>query len=136
MMLPAILVVAIVQSASLAVTTVAQGANSGVSDARAVAVASRADWDALWKSHAGLQTAPPVNFSQELVAAVFLGTRPTGGFSVEILRARREGAALVIEYAERVPAASDLVTQVLTSPFHIVKLPRFDGPIHFRKTSK
>ena len=45
----------------------------------------------------------------------------------------REAAALVIEYRERVPAASDIVTQALTSAFHIVKLPRFDGSIRFRK---
>jgi hypothetical protein len=133
MTLIAILVVAIAQSAAPPVTTVAQGAYSGISDASEVVVRSPAEWNALWKAHAGLQPIPAVDFSQELVAAVFLGTRPSGGFGVEILGTRREAAALVIEYRERVPAASDIVTQALTSPFHIVKLPRFDGSIRFRK---
>lgn len=133
MTLIAILVVAIAQIAAPPVATVAQGAYSGISDASEVVARSRVEWDALWKAHAGLQPIPAVDFSQEFIAAVFLGTRPSGGFGAEILGTRREAAALVIEYRERVPAASDIVTQALTSPFHIVKVPRFDGPIRFRK---
>jgi len=133
MMLIAILVMAIAQSAAPPVATVAQGAYSGISDASEVVVRSQAEWDALWKAHAGLKPTPAVDFSQEFIAAVFLGTRPSGGFGAEILGTRRDAAALVIEYRERVPAASDIVTQALTSPFHIVKVPRFDGPIRFRK---
>src|SRR5262245_60604732 len=124
MMLIAILVVAIAQSAPSPVATVAQGGYSGISDASEVVVRSPAEWDALWKAHAGLKPIPSVDFSQDFIAAVFLGTRPSGGFSVEVLGTRRDAAALVIEYRERAPAASDIVTQALTSPFHIVKVPR------------
>ena len=133
MMLIAILAVAFAQIATPSVMTVAQGAYSGISDASEVVVRSRAEWDALWKAHAGLQPIPAVDFSQEFIAAVFLGTRPSGGFGAEILGTRREAASLVIEYRERMPAASDVVTQALTSPFHIVRVPRFEGPIRFRK---
>jgi hypothetical protein len=133
MMLIAILAVAVAQSATPPVMTVAQGAYSGISDASEVVVRSRAEWDALWKAHAGLQPVPAADFSKEFIAAVFLGTRRSGGFSAEIIGTRREEAALVIEYRERVPAASDIVTQALTSPFHIVRVARFDGPVRFRK---
>jgi protease stability complex PrcB-like protein len=133
MLLIALLVVAIAQTAAPPVTTVAQGANSGISEASEVVVRSRVEWDALWKAHAGLQPIPAVDFSQELIAAVFLGTRRSGGFGAEIVGTRLETAALVIEYRERMPAAGDIVTQALTSPFHIVRAPRFDGPVRFRK---
>jgi hypothetical protein len=132
MMLFAILAVAGSQGAT-PVTNVAQGLNSGIDDTRAVVVRSQAEWDALWKSHAGVQPAPSVDFARELVAAVFLGTRPTAGFTAEITGYRRDGSALIVEYVERGPAADGLVAQVLTSPFHIVKLPRFDGPVRFQK---
>lgn len=132
MTLLAILAVAGAQGTT-PVTSVAQGPNSGIDDTRAVVVRSQADWDTLWKSHAGVQPAPSVDFSRELVAAVFLGTRPTAGFSVEIAGYRREGSALVIDYVERVPGAGGFTAQVLTSPFHIVKLPRSDGPVRFQK---
>ncbi len=115
-----------------AVPTVAQGPSSGVEEPRQVVVRSPAEWDTLWKAHAGPQTAPAVDFSTSMVAAVFLGTRPSGGFRAEIVGVRRENDALVVEYVERRPAADAIVTQVLTSPFHIVTLPRFGGPIRFR----
>ena len=116
------------------VPTVAQGPSSGVEEPRQVVVRSRAEWDTLWKSHAGPQTAPAVDFSTSMVAAVFLGTRPTGGYRVEIVGARREDDALVVEYVERPPASDALVAQVLTSPFHMVRLPLFNGPIRFRRS--
>jgi hypothetical protein len=132
MLLFAILAVAMAQSATPA-PTVAQGTNSGIEDPVEVVVRSQAEWDRLWKSHGGAQSAPPVDFSKELVAGVFLGTRSSAGFSVEIAGYRRDGSALVIDYVERVPAAGAIVAQVLTSPYHIVRLPRFDGPVRFRR---
>jgi hypothetical protein len=40
---------------------------------------------------------------------------------------------LVIEYVERRPDPGGIVAQFLTSPFHIVKLPRHTGPVQFQK---
>jgi len=134
-MIALILAVIMAQAQTTAVATVAQGSSSGAADPREVVVRSPAEWAALWKAHAGPQTAPVVDFSTNLVAAVFLGTRPTAGFRVDIVGARREADVLVIEYVERAPGADNIVAQVLTSPFHIVTLPRYDGPIRFRKTA-
>jgi hypothetical protein len=134
-MIALLLALLVAQAQTPAITTVAQGPASGATDFREVVVRSPAEWAALWKSHAGLQTAPVIDFSANVVAAVFLGTRPTGGFRVEITGTRREAAALVVDYAERAPGANDLVTQVLTAPFHIVSIPRHDGPIRFRKAA-
>jgi hypothetical protein len=89
----------------------------------------------LWKEHGVTQPLPVVNFSKEIVAAVFLGSRPTGGFNVEILSTRVEGDALIVEYGERRPGRGDIVSQVLTSPFHIVRLPAHKGPVRFEKKS-
>ena len=118
-----------------AVVTVAEGTASGIEDPREVVVRSSAEWEALWKAHAGPQPAPAVDFSTSVVAAVFLGTRPTAGYGVEIRGTRREADTLVVEYVERAPGADTIVAQVLTSPFHVVKLPPFSGPVRFRKTA-
>jgi hypothetical protein len=132
MLLLAILVVAIAQGQN-PITNLARGSNSGIDETMEVVVRSEADWQTLWKSHAGAEPAPAVDFSRELVAAIFLGPRRSGGFSAEITGYRREGPALVIDYIERMPAPGGITTQALTSPFHIVKLPRFDGPVRFQK---
>jgi hypothetical protein len=138
-----ILVLALSQSASPDLVTVAQGLRSGESEPLECVVRTAAEWEALWKSHAGVpadlpakpgaEPAPAVDWPTEMVVAVFLGTRSTGGYSVEIAGARREGDALIVEYVERQPGPGSIVTQALTSPFHIAKLPRHDGPVRFEK---
>ena len=118
------------------VTTVARGSNSGIEMRQEVVVRTADEWRGLWSSHSPGETAPAVDLSKELVAAVFLGTRPTGGFGVDVVRARRDGDAVVVEYVERRPDPGLLVTQALTSPFHIVRLPRHDGAVRFQRVEK
>jgi hypothetical protein len=101
-----------------------KGEMSNVDDGRQVSARSVDEWSKLWALHAGERTRPSVDFAKEVVAAVFLGTRPTAGFSVEIVRVRQEGVALVVEYKETRPAPGSVAAQVLTSPFHIVAVPR------------
>ncbi len=128
-----LLVVALMQQVPSTIVTVAQGPRSAVTQAREAVARTAAEWQALWKVHGGTEPATVVDLGKEMVAAVFLGTRATGGYSVEIVSARREGDALVIEYAERVPGPDAIVTQALTSPFHIVRLPQHAGTVRFRR---
>lgn len=101
-----------------------KGMMSNMDDGRQASARTAADWDRLWTQHAGERTRPSVDFTKEVVVGVFLGTRPTGGFSIEIVRVRQEGAALVVEYKETRPAPDSVAAQVLTSPYHIVAVPK------------
>ena len=113
--------------------TVAQGPMSNIEEPRQVVVRTTAEWQALWKEHDAQRAAPPVDFAQSIVVAVFLGTRPTAGFAVEITAVKAEGSRAVVEYRERRPARDAIGAQVLTSPFHIVRLARTSGSIEFRR---
>ena len=113
--------------------TVARGPMSGVAEPKQAVARTEAEWSALWKAHGGTQPIPVVDFSTSIVAAVFLGTQPTAGFSVEIVGTRRDADTLTIEYIERRPGRGDITAQVITSPFHIVELPRHDGAVRFEK---
>lgn len=127
-----LLLAAAMQVAPPTFVTVAAGGRSAITEAQHTVVRSETDWQALWRRHGGRDAAPAVDFSREIVAAVFLGTRPTGGYRVDITAARREAEALVIDFVERRPQPGALVTQALTSPFHIVRLPQVDLPVRFR----
>ena len=116
------------------IESVAQGRTSSIEEPRQAVVRTDAEWQALWTLHAGAQKTPPVDFATSTVVAVFVGTRPTGGYSVAITGARREGGTLVVEYVERRPGPDAILTQALTAPFHIVKLPRHEGAVTFRST--
>src|SRR4029453_11878773 len=101
-------IVMLALAADPTITTVMRGPMSAVEDSKQVAARTGGEWTTLWRSHASAQTPPAVDFSTDMVAAVFMGTQPTGGFSVEIVATRREADALIIEYVERQPGPRDV----------------------------
>ena len=115
--------VAVLQS-SLPMRSIDRGQNSQIDAAKQVSAHNADEWSKLWTSHAGNRTRPSVDFNKEVVAAVFLGSRPTAGYAVEIVRARQEGVALVVSYKETRPSPDSVAAQVLTSPYHIVAVPK------------
>jgi hypothetical protein len=125
-------------------TTVARGAWSSFQGFRFEVVKDDPTWQALWQSSGGSGTAPYVDFSQEIVIGYWLGSRPTGGYSVDILRVispvtvigapgSPDGAMADIQ--ETQPGPGCTVTQGETRPFHIVRTPRVEGPGMYELTT-
>jgi hypothetical protein len=110
-----------------------RGAQSGIEEARQVVVRTAAEWNALWKQHAPQRPVPAVDFGREVVAAVFLGSRPSGGFAVQIVGTAPQAGTLVVQYRETKPGADAIAAQVITSPFQLVALPKADGDVKFEK---
>ena len=121
------------QVSSAELVTVAQGPMSNIEEPRQVVVRTAAEWQALWKEHEAQRAAPAVDFTQSIVVAVFLGTKPTAGFAAEITAVRTERNRAVVEYRERRPPRDALIAQMLTAPFHVVRLARTSGSIEFRQ---
>ena len=113
--------------------TVDKGPMSGIDTPRQVTVKTPADFAALWKSHAADRKMPDVDFTNNMVVGIFLGSRPTAGFGAEIVSAQPESGALVVKYKETRPSRDMITAQVITSPFHLVAVPKFDGPVRFEK---
>jgi hypothetical protein len=74
-----------------------------------------------------------VDFSREMVAAVFLGNQPTAGFAVEIVDARIQDGMTILRFRSRQPASDAITAQMLTSPYHLVALPRQPGDVRFER---
>lgn len=123
----------LMQSASeITFQTVSKGSRSGVREPRQIVLRGQAEWNSLWAQHisADAKPVPPpaIDFAKELVVAVFLGEKPTGGYDTAITRAQRGDDAVVIYYRERTPAPGAMVIQTLTQPFHMV---RINGDVKF-----
>ena len=103
--------------------SIEKGGESQIDGARQVTVRTSADWEKLWAQHAGERARPAVDFGRETVVAVFLGSRPTAGFSIEIVGVEEGAGVLTVRYRETRPAPGAIAAQVLTSPFHIVAVP-------------
>ena len=123
--------------AVLSFTTIARGTVSEIDAPRQVVVRSAEEWAALWKEHGAQEPAPAPDFSTMMVVGVFLGSRPTAGHLVMVTAVALDAdrRRVVVQYVERRPAPSDLVAQMLTSPFHLVSIPRDPARVEFRKVT-
>ena len=132
----AILLAALLQSAPPPLRTVGKGPMSAIDQPRQVTVRSAAEWGALWKENGANPPLPAVDFSREMVVGVFVGTRPTAGYGVEIVRAIGNSSTLVVEYVETTPSRGTITAQILTAPYHLVAIPKRDGTVVFKKVDK
>ena len=62
-----------------------------------------AEWTALWKQLGSSWPRPAVDFTRSMVLGIFLGSRPTAGYTVKIDTIERQGDELVVTYRERAP---------------------------------
>jgi hypothetical protein len=127
------MLVALVLQTVISFTTIASGTSSRIEEPRQVVIRTADEWQTLWKSHKAEATAPAVDFAQSAVVAIFLGSRSTAGFSVKITAIRKEGDKAIVEYTEGTPRPDLMVAQVITAPFHIVKVPKDIGTVEFKK---
>jgi len=137
MLLPMILAITMQAAAPSPITVIAREMMSQVDSPKQAVARNAAEWAALWREHAG-ETKPPgaVDFGTRIVVAVFLGSRPSAGYAVEITGTRQEKGALIVQWQERRPPADAILAQVLTSPAIIASIPKFAGEIKFEKVDK
>jgi protease stability complex PrcB-like protein len=118
------------------VRTVGKGAMSAIDAPRQVVVRTTSEWADLWKAHGGAGSPPAVDFSREMVVGLFLGTKPTAGYNVQIVRTVGNADVVMVEYVETSPGRGALTAQVLTAPYHLAAVPRHDGEVRFQKVEK
>jgi protease stability complex PrcB-like protein len=114
------------------VRTIEKGVDSAVESAQQVVARTPDEWAKLWHTHSWDRPVPPVDFSREMVVGVFMGTRPTAGFGIEIVGTRQEHGGLVVQYRETRPGRDAITAQVITAPYHLVAIPRFAGAVTFQ----
>jgi len=114
--------------------TVERGSQSNIDAARQVVIRSAAEWTSFWRTHNFDKPAPQVDFDKEMVLGVFMGSRPTGGYSVKITGVTERDGSLVVTYSQTSPRPGAMTAQVLTFPYHLVAVPKRSGEVKFEKT--
>ena len=122
-------------SVDLGGRTIAQDDMSAIDEPRQVVARTPTDWESLWRAHGSNKPAPKVDFSTESVVAIFLGSRPTPGYSAHFIRAGLKEKVLTLEWVERRPEDDAIRAQVMTSPALFAVIPKFDGEIKFQKVA-
>lgn len=117
-------------------TTISRGTDSGYRSASQTVIDNQEGWINLWQQHAS-DTEPPtpvpkVDFTSYNVVSVFAGEKSSGGYSVEILTVEtrnfqtKDLPSLVIVVEYRQPQPGDFVTEAMTYPYHMIKIPKID----------
>ncbi len=118
-----------------ALITLAKGYYSGIHESKDIAIRTRDEWEELWeKVHDNTGTLPPlpdVDFTSHTILAAFTGTKPSGGFGIEIQGLTKCDGQLTAIVVATSPEPGEMVTTALTSPFHIVKAPITGKEIEF-----
>ncbi len=83
-------------------------------------------WESLWEQmHKNVQpmpSLPKVDFSQEMLIGVFMGTKSTGGYDINIQSIKETESEIVVTVKEIFPRNTGFVSTALTQPTHVVKL--------------
>ena len=109
--------------------TIARGADSRVSVHREIVARTAGWWSVLWHEHAGNYEVPPIDFSKEMVIALFAGRRDAEA-AVELVSVTRARGSVVVRYRVHGAAAARAAANA-TSPFVMIAVPADRSPVRF-----
>jgi uncharacterized protein YxeA len=94
-------------------------------------------WGALTAAAAGITAENPwlskIDFNRETAAVIFMGEKPTTGYSVVINRISDASGKTIIGYTENTPAKDAPVSGTVTTPYSIVVMEKSGRIIEFLK---
>ena len=116
--------------------TIEKGTYSGITEPSYAVIKGEDDWNNFWDRHVSniipKPDVPEIDFSKEMVIGVFAGQKNSGGYEVEIVKILKEENSIKVLYKERVPLPDEVVTAVITQPYHFIKMPKEDLKVIFQ----
>lgn len=124
---------------TFAEVTEASTSVSAIQDKERLVITSATDWEAYWVRFSGsvvpMPPVPNVNFAAERVVAAAMGSRPTGGYSIDVPSVRGDAQGIYVVVREASPGPSCIVTQAFTAPAVAVTVPADARPVLFVEES-
>lgn len=118
-------------------TTLDRGIQSGLNVPLRKVVKEQKNWEDLWAEiHPIIENnpslaRPAVDFDKEMVLAIFMGFKSTGGYTTEIIKIIETKNALEVTILEKGPESNTIVTQAFTSPYYLAKTSKINKSVVF-----
>jgi hypothetical protein len=119
-----------------------QGATSGVTTSQNFVLRNATEYASLWTTHRTNWTGPwdppppgprpAVDWSKEIVVAVFTGPKGTAGYQANILNVTASGNGAVVSFEDVQPGPTCVVFQAVTQPFIFIAMTRVAGTVTFK----
>ena len=123
------------QGAEIAFEIVVDEAACGLEDSLRLAVRDEATWARLWDEiYRPVEPTPhrlEVDFTKDMLIAVAMGTRRSGGFDITVERIAVEDGQLMVTVRSSRPPPDAVVGMALTQPLQIVRVERTDQEVVF-----
>ncbi len=108
------------------------GAHNALTQKQTRIVKSAGEWADLWNDMFPNQMIlSAINFNEKMLIAVFQGQKNTGGYSIEITSMKEFDDYIEVNVKEISPGEGCLVTEALSSPYHIVEVKKTNKEIRF-----
>jgi len=115
-------------------TKILSGEHSNITEAKQLVVTSKEALQALFKNinktRSPKVALPEINFKKELVLALFMGSKTSGGYATKIDHITVNKDAVYVYYTESYPKG--MATSVMTQPYYLASYPKTDLPFHFK----
>ena len=116
--------------------TVAIGSNCSHYERKNHIITDENKWKSLlseaYKTYSSIPTLTQVDFNKEMVIAVFQGRNSSGGFGIKVTKIVEKDQSIEVFIEETKPKSGQIVTMVLTQPYHIIKLKKSNNQVIFK----
>lgn len=112
-------------------TSISMGAASSITDERQMVIKDEQSFKDMWQHIDAVRGLPEIDFEDDMVIAVFMGEKPTGGYVIEIVSIEEYADSIVVNIKETVPGEDEMTTQALTYPYHVVSTDNTEKQVRF-----
>jgi PrcB C-terminal len=98
---------------------IGQWSNTGIAESRRLVIRDKDAWASFW-SQLGVGDRPEVDFNRNVVVAVAMGQRSSGGYDIAVKGVSEVAGELTVDVVETSPEPTCATTQALTQPVDVV----------------
>lgn len=113
-------------ASAISFTNIQKAAYSGLENEENLLINNAADWAEFWSQANSNQSPTPerpdINFNVHVVLAACMGTKNTGGHSIEIAETKIAGESVYAKVIKSSPGPGCMSSMAITYPYHVIQI--------------